>query len=239
MSSTCIITVMSIVVAVSLIQEMNAFIIIHPNKNNHRSTRSENVNFLFSSLFSGISNTKLHLSTAGANEMNGESQGASKAEASTTTSSSLSTPTPQEPTLFREAEVLGLRLMQEGQFAEALKVFQKGLKLPGSRTDIIRTKMISGPSPVGGASGGTDGKLLQTLDEFELQAAHYNIACAYSRLGKIDECCSSLENAFISGFDNYETVRADPDLSSVHDAMEFENLMEQYDSKRGIFGFFK
>merc|ERR1712154_146190 len=68
-------------------------------------------------------------------------------------------------------------------------VFQKGLKLPGSRTDIIRTKTISGPSPVGGSTGGTEGKVVQTLDEFELQAAHYNIACAHARLDQIPESC--------------------------------------------------
>jgi hypothetical protein len=61
------------------------------------------------------------------------------------------------------------------------------MKLPGSRTDIIRTQKISGPSPVGGSAGGTEGRVVQTLDEFELQAAHYNIACAYARLGKVTE----------------------------------------------------
>jgi len=189
------------------------------------------------------------------------------------------------PETFREAEVLGLRLMQEGQHEEALKgkiptrtavskgfdvikffsfssytlltpalcttlhflykksfgiaVFQNGLKLPGSRTDIIRTRMISGPSPVGGASGGTEGKVVQTLDEFEFQAAHYNIACACASLDKISESCASLEQAFKYGFDNYATVRADPDLSSVHGTTEFDILMERFDSKKGFFGLFK
>lgn len=52
---------------------------------------------------------------------------------------------------------------------------------------MVRTKMLSGPSPVGGSQGGTEGKLVMGLDEFELQAAHYNIACAYARLGSISE----------------------------------------------------
>jgi len=143
------------------------------------------------------------------------------------------------PETFREAEVLGLRLMQEGQHDQALKVFQNGLKLPGSRTDIIRTKISSGPSPVGGATGGTEGKVVQTLDEFEFQAAHYNIACACASLDKISESCASLEQAFKYGFDNYATVRADPDLSSVHGTTEFDILMERFDSKKGFFGLFK
>lgn len=147
----------------------------------------------------------------------------------------------QQPQNFREAEVLGLTLMQEGQHEEALKVFQQGLKLPGSRRDIIRTARVSGPSPVGGSKGGTDGKLVQTLDEFEIQAAHYNIACAYASLGRVAQSCTSLEQAFQAGFDNYATVRADPDLDSVHGSPEFEDLMERYDSKKGFnpFGLFK
>ena len=66
-------------------------------------------------------------------------------------------------------------------------VFQQGLKLPGSRKDIIRTKTLSGPSPVGGSAGGTEGKEVLTLDEFEMQAAHYNIACAFARLNLISQ----------------------------------------------------
>lgn len=152
-------------------------------------------------------------------------------------SSAASSPPPQT---FREAEILGLTLMQEGDIQEALKVFQKGLNLPGSKKDIIRTQLVSGPSPVGGSSGGTEGKIVQSLDEFEMQAAHYNIACAYSRLDKAAESCASLGKAFMAGFDNYATVRADPDLSSIHGTVEFQSLMEKYDSKKGFnpFGLF-
>ena len=95
-----------------------------------------------------------------------------------------------EPTTFREAEVIGLRFMQEGRHEDALTAFKMAMKLPGSRPDVVRTKMLSGPSPVGGSQGGTEGKLVMGLDEFELQAAHYNMACAYARLGNISEVSS-------------------------------------------------
>lgn len=143
------------------------------------------------------------------------------------------------PQTFRDAEILGLRLMQEGNYEQALKVFQKGMKLPGSRKDIIRTQNISGPSPVGGSAVGTEGRVVQTLDEFETQAAHYNIACACSRLGKVAEACQNIEKAFQNGFDNYDTVRVDTDLSEVQGSPEFETLMEKWDPKKGFFGFFK
>ncbi len=40
---------------------------------------------------------------------------------------------------------------------------------------------------MGGSIGGTEGKVVQTLDEFEFQAAHYNIACASATLGNVAE----------------------------------------------------
>mmetsp|Transcript_35725 Transcript_35725/g.106615 ORF Transcript_35725/g.106615 Transcript_35725/m.106615 type:complete len:220 (-) Transcript_35725:415-1074(-) len=143
-------------------------------------------------------------------------------------------PAAPAPTNFREAEVLGLRYMQEGDYERALNAFQRGMKLSGSRVDVVRTKMLSGPSPVGGSQGGTEGKVEMRLDEFELQAAHYNIACAYAKLGNVPEAIANIKMAFDSGFDNYATVRADPDLSAVHGTAEFDNLMNTYDKKKGF-----
>ena len=57
---------------------------------------------------------------------------------------------------------------------------------------MVRTKSLSGPSPVGGSMGGFDSQSVQPLDEFELQAAHYNIACAHAQLGNVDEVCFSI-----------------------------------------------
>ena len=59
--------------------------------------------------------------------------------------------------------------------------------------------------------GGTDSKNVQSLDEFELQAANYNMACAYAQLGSLEESVAALGSAFSNGFDNFATVRADPD----------------------------
>ena len=61
------------------------------------------------------------------------------------------------------------------------------MSLPGSRPDIVRTANVPGPSPVGGAKGGTEGRAVMNLDEFEYQAAHYNVACAYACLGNVRE----------------------------------------------------
>lgn len=143
------------------------------------------------------------------------------------------------PTTFREAEILGLRLMQDGRYEEALSTFTKGLKLPGSKLDIIRTKNVSGPSPVGGSAGGTEGKEVWSLDEFEYQAAYYNMACACAKLGAIAEAVDNLRNAYENGFDNIRTMTSDPDLRPVYGSIEFEMFMDEINpKKKGLFGLF-
>lgn len=159
---------------------------------------------------------------------------------SATTMMQMETDDTPDPTTFREAEILGLRLMQEGNFEQALLAFQMGMKLPGSRPDVVRTKALAGPSPVGGSFGGTESQKVLTLDDFELQAAHYNMACAHARLGNLDEAIANLAKSFENGFDNYATVRGDPDLDPIKRCPDFEALMDAYDSKNGFnpFGFF-
>lgn len=139
--------------------------------------------------------------------------------------------TNSEPTTFREAELLGLRLMKEGNYEEAISVFQGGMKLPGSRKDVIRTSALKGPSPVGGSMGGYESQTVYQLDEFEMQGAHYNMACAYSHLEKIDMAIVNLEKAFENGFNNYKIVRGDPDLVNLKGTQELNDLLEQWDIK--------
>jgi len=105
------------------------------------------------------------------------------------------------------------------------------MKLPGSRPDVIRSRSSAGPSPVGGSYGGTDSKSVMTLDDFELQAVYYNMACANSRLGNIAEAVLNLEKAFQNGFDNYSTVRGDPDLDEIKQSRDYKALMDTYDGK--------
>ena len=88
--------------------------------------------------------------------------------------------------------------------------------------------------------GGFESKNTLTLDEFELQAAYYNMACAYSQLNQKLDAVQSLKSAFENGFDNYSTVRADPDLDPIKGTSEFEQMMEKVEPKKGFnpFGLF-
>jgi hypothetical protein len=40
-----------------------------------------------------------------------------------------------------------------------------------------------------------------------------------------------LEKAFENGFDNYSTVRGDPDLDAIKKESDFQKLLDAYDSK--------
>ena len=112
--------------------------------------------------------------------------------------------------------------------------FKQAMKLPGTRSDIVRRANVPGPSPVGGSKGGTEAEYTQTLDEFEYQAAHYNMACAYASLGNVGEAVANLKKAFDYGFDNYATVRSDPDLANAQGTSEFNRLMDEVDPQRGF-----
>lgn len=119
------------------------------------------------------------------------------------------------------------------------------MNLPGSKLDVIRTKLVSGPSPVGGATGGTESKSVQSLDEFEIQAAYYNMACAHAQLNQPMEALKALQTALEAGFDNFTTVRSDPDLVILQEVVpaDFDQLLRDFEPPppKGFnpFGLFK
>ncbi len=53
----------------------------------------------------------------------------------------------------------------------------------------------------------------------------YNAACLYARLGEPDESVESLRKAMSAGYENFEWLRRDPDLDSLHDNPEFKELL--------------
>ncbi|GBF94159.1 hypothetical protein Rsub_07146 [Raphidocelis subcapitata] len=59
----------------------------------------------------------------------------------------------------------------------------------------------------------------------------YNIACAYSMVGSMDEGLKALEKALSLGFEDYGKVRSDPNLKRLRDesGARFEELVNSYD----------
>ncbi|KAG0557726.1 hypothetical protein M758_11G148200 [Ceratodon purpureus] len=82
----------------------------------------------------------------------------------------------------------------------------------------------------------------------EEAVASYNVACCYSKLNQIDSGLQALEEAMQAGFDDYKTVREDPDLAKLRSAPGFTPLINKYDEPfinenamnaiKNVFGFF-
>lgn len=61
----------------------------------------------------------------------------------------------------------------------------------------------------------------------------------YSDNDSISQSIANLAKAFENGFDNYSTVRGDPDLDPVKQERDFVKLMDSYENKGfNPFGFF-
>ena len=52
----------------------------------------------------------------------------------------------------------------------------------------------------------------------------YNLACLFSRLGRLDDCRNVLRKAWDAGFHDASYARNDPDLAWLHSDPEFERL---------------
>ena len=58
-----------------------------------------------------------------------------------------------------------------------------------------------------------------------------SLVFAHHRFVTFTQSVANLKSAFDYGFDNYATVRSDPDLGDVHPTPEFEDLMNKYDKR--------
>lgn len=57
----------------------------------------------------------------------------------------------------------------------------------------------------------------------------YNLACAKSRLGKLDTAMDCLERAAAAGINNFDHVARDPDLDPLHDLPRFKKILAERD----------
>lgn len=83
----------------------------------------------------------------------------------------------------------------------------------------------------------------------EASVASYNVACCYSKLNQVQAGLSALEDAMQSGYEDFKTIRNDPDLANLRVSEEFEPLLKKYDESfinenainaiKSLFGFNK
>ncbi|CAL5078538.1 unnamed protein product [Urochloa decumbens] len=85
-----------------------------------------------------------------------------------------------------------------------------------------------------------DGKYEEALEKFEsvlgskpesneASIASYNVACCYSKLGRIEAGLSALEDALKAGYEEFKRIRTDPDLENVRKSEKFDTLLKNYD----------
>lgn len=64
------------------------------------------------------------------------------------------------------------------------------------------------------------------ISEGERQAALFNIACCYSRLGQAREGLAALAGCLEAGYQDGDQLRADPDLAFLREDERFEGLLQ-------------
>jgi len=68
-----------------------------------------------------------------------------------------------------------------------------------------------------------DHRLVQALPNDFL--ARYNLACSLARAGRPDEAIDSLTRAILLGYDDIAHLETDPDLDSLRDLPDFQELL--------------
>ncbi|KAI3919034.1 hypothetical protein MKX01_002429 [Papaver californicum] len=82
----------------------------------------------------------------------------------------------------------------------------------------------------------------------EASVASYNVACCYSKLNQLKAGISALEDALKAGYEDFNRIRTDPDLTNLRTSPEFDPLMKRFDESfinesainaiKSIFGIF-
>ncbi|HTL48058.1 MAG TPA: hypothetical protein VL688_08385 [Verrucomicrobiae bacterium] len=54
---------------------------------------------------------------------------------------------------------------------------------------------------------------------------HYNLACSLALLGKSREALRALRRALVLGYEDFEHLKQDPDLKSLHKMPEFKKIL--------------
>ncbi|KAK9838273.1 hypothetical protein WJX81_001677 [Elliptochloris bilobata] len=111
-----------------------------------------------------------------------------------------------------EAIEAGIARLNDGQAEAAIELFQAALELPGN-----------GAFRMSGTV-----REYRCASDAEEQSALYNMACAYTGMGKRDSALTCLEACLAAGFQDFATLRSDPDLAALRGA-ELDKLLSRYD----------
>eukprot|EP00897_Mesotaenium_endlicherianum_P010582 jgi/Mesen1/9552/ME000640S08903 len=121
-----------------------------------------------------------------------------------------------------------LKEQRQEELTEGLKLYKKG-DYEGA---MLRFETLLGLQP----------------ESREVGVTNYNVACCYSKLNKIEAGLIALEAAMEAGFEDYKTIRTDPDLANLRASDKFTPVLNKYDEPfinenamkalKGVFGMF-
>jgi tetratricopeptide (TPR) repeat protein len=57
---------------------------------------------------------------------------------------------------------------------------------------------------------------------------HYNIACMYSRLNRVDESIEWLKKAIDKGYANWKNIKTDSDLENIRNSSAYQELIRNH-----------
>lgn len=141
----------------------------------------------------------------------GKPSGAS--ELPTSTAAAPVRPSRTESQLDFELDFFARLLERNPDYIDALRVHGNNLTLKGRFADGLKI----------------DRRLVDLRPHDPL--AHYNLACSYALLKKIDPALRALRSALELGYSNFRFLREDSDLDAVRKDPRFRRLLREYENR--------
>lgn len=118
------------------------------------------------------------------------------------------------PISAAEALEWGQARFDKGEFESAKDLFREVFTLPGSGSMRYQGRL----------------KELSCASEGEINAALYNMACCFAKMGRVEDGLQAMSDCMENGFDNYEAFKTDPDLQSLRQSPDFDKVIGKYDN---------
>mmetsp|Transcript_11513 Transcript_11513/g.15719 ORF Transcript_11513/g.15719 Transcript_11513/m.15719 type:complete len:193 (+) Transcript_11513:45-623(+) len=132
---------------------------------------------------------------------------------------------------FDDCEEKALKLCKEGNYADALPLFEQSLELPGDGFDIVRVQRTA--SPVGGAPVLRDLEETRFPSNEQKQTSYFNIAACHAQLGDDAKALDAIETALSLGFDDFELLTSDADFANLQS--DIARLITKYKQQNNAF----
>jgi tetratricopeptide (TPR) repeat protein len=112
-----------------------------------------------------------------------------------------------------ELEFFGAVLARHPDYVDALRVLGNLLTTKGRFADGLQI----------------DKRLVQLRPTDAL--AHYNLACSFALLKRLDQALKTLRRAVELGYRDFRYMREDPDLDSIRHDPRFRQLLREYENR--------